>query len=79
MGDSVSGVSDEAPGSDLAERLGYAPDARLVILSGVNHVLKDAPAERGANIAAYADPNLPLSAAVAPTLLEFVRGLSPAS
>ena len=49
-----------------------------MILSGVNHVLKDAPAERGANIAAYADPNLPLSAAVAPTLLEFVRGLSPA-
>lgn len=55
------------------------PDARLVILDGVNHVLKDAPAERGANIAAYADPNLPLSAAVVPTLLEFVRNLPPAS
>ena len=55
------------------------PDARLVILDGVNHVLKDAPVERGANIAAYADPNLPLSAAVVPTLLEFVRNLPPAS
>ena len=68
----------QVPVQDAQRLRSGRPDARLVILSGVNHVLKDAPAERGANIAAYADPNLPLSAAVAPTLLEFVRGLSPA-
>ena len=55
------------------------PQARLVILPGVNHVLKEAPANRAANIAAYGDPDLPLAPAVAPVLLEFVRGLSPAS
>jgi pimeloyl-ACP methyl ester carboxylesterase len=62
-----------------AQRLHAArPDTRLVVLAGVNHVLKDAPAERGANLATYADPNLPLAADVVPTLVQFVRGLHPA-
>ena len=50
-------------------------DARVVILDGVNHVLKDAPAERGANLATYADPSLPLNPAVVSLITEFVRGL----
>ena len=62
-----------------AQRLRAArPDARLVILNGVNHALKDSPIERGPNLASYADPNLPLDAGVMPVLVEFVRGLHPA-
>ena len=45
------------------------PGANLVILSGVNHVLKQAPADRASNIATYADPNL----ALIPPIVSFVR------
>lgn len=61
-----------------AKRLAEAqPRARLVILEGVNHVLKAAPAERAANIATYADPKLPLGPGVAEAIVGFVNGIDP--
>jgi len=48
------------------------PDARLVIVPGMNHVLKDAPTDRAGNIAAYADPTRPLAAGLMPAILGFV-------
>ena len=48
------------------------PDATLVVWEGVNHVLKVAPAERAANIRAYADPDLPLAAPVVPDIAGFI-------
>ena len=51
------------------------PAATLVLLPGVNHVLKAAPAERAANLATYADPDLPLAPQVLPTVIEFVKQL----
>jgi pimeloyl-ACP methyl ester carboxylesterase len=72
----MQGGHDLQVGVTDAQRLRAArPDARLVILDGVNHVLKDAPAERGANLATYADPALPLNPAVVSLITEFVRGL----
>ena len=57
-----------------AQRLGAArPGVKLVVLPGVNHVLKAAPAERGANVATYADPSLPLAPGVADTIAAFVK------
>ncbi len=58
-----------------ARRLSQAdPDARLVVLPEVNHVLKAvASDDRGANLATYADPNLPLAPGVADAIAEFVR------
>ena len=49
------------------------PDATLVKLEGVNHVLKTAPAERGPNFATYADPTLPLAPGVAETITAFIK------
>jgi hypothetical protein len=49
------------------------PDAQLVILPGVNHVLKAAPTDRAGNIATYADPERPLAPGVMPAILAFVR------
>lgn len=61
-----------------ARRLATArPDARLVLLPGVNHVLKTAPADPAGNIAAYADPTLPLGPGVAEAVVGFVNGLEP--
>ena len=49
------------------------PDARLVILTGVNHLLKQAPADRAANMATYIDPALPLAPGVVDTIAAFVQ------
>ncbi len=46
------------------------PDAKLVIVPDMNHVLKTAPLDRAANVATYSDPSLPL----APGLLDAVAG-----
>jgi len=49
------------------------PKARLVVLPGVNHVLKNvATTDRAANIATYADPSLPVSPAVIDAIANFV-------
>jgi len=57
-----------------AEALKQAkPEATLKLLPNVNHVLKQVETEdRGANIATYADPNLPLAPGVVDAVAEFV-------
>ena len=49
------------------------PKATLTTLDGVNHLLKDAPADRAANLATYADPTLPLNPQVAPAIAGFIK------
>lgn len=67
----VQGTTDlQVPVPD-GERLAAAgPHATLARIEGMNHVLKAAPAEQEANLAAYSDPALPL----APGLVEAMRG-----
>lgn len=48
------------------------PRATLVVWDGVNHVLKTAPADRAANVAAYMDPALPLAPGVVEAVADFV-------
>jgi pimeloyl-ACP methyl ester carboxylesterase len=49
------------------------PGSELIILDGVNHILKVAPYERAANLATYADPNLPLAPGVVDPIISFIR------
>ena len=57
-----------------AQRLAAArPAVKLVLFPGVNHVLKAAPLDRGANMATYADPSLPLAPGIADTIAAFVK------
>ena len=49
----------------------------LVLLPGVNHVLKTAPADRAGNVATYADPARPLDPAVMPAILTFLKQMTP--
>ena len=50
------------------------PKARLVVLPGVNHVLKNVTTtDRAANIATYANPSLPVSTAVVDAVASFVK------
>lgn len=60
---------------DDAEALAAAqPRAKLVLLPGVNHVLKIPQGEdRAANLRAYADPTLPLAPSVADAIAAFIK------
>jgi len=71
----VHGQSDLQTTETDARRLAAAnPRARLVLLAGVNHVLKRVEGDdRAANVAAYANPALPLADGVAEAIVEFVR------
>lgn len=70
----LNGRSDlQTPDTD-AEALAEArPDATLVLLGGVNHVLKEVPDDdRASNIATYTDPDLPLAPGVADAISAYV-------
>lgn len=69
----VQGTTDlQAPMAD-AERLRAAkPDAELLVVNGMNHVLKLAPGDRTANLATYADPARPLAPALAQGVAAFL-------
>lgn len=47
-------------------------NVRKVVVSGMNHVLKAAPADRAANIATYSNPALPLAPGFAGPLIDFL-------
>ncbi|MBZ2174428.1 lysophospholipase [Schnuerera sp. xch1] len=51
------------------------PDAELVILRGMNHILKDAPEDREENLATYSDPELPLNQQLIEELTTFINEL----
>lgn len=70
----VQGETDLQTSVEDARALASAQrQARLVLVPGVNHVLKSAPADPAANLATYANPALPVSPAVANAVAEFVR------
>lgn len=69
----LQGTTDLQVSVADARRLAAAqPHARLVLLEGVNHVLKTAPLDRAANLAAYGDPTLPLAPGVVDEVARFV-------
>jgi pimeloyl-ACP methyl ester carboxylesterase len=71
----VQGDTDLQVAVGDAKRLAAArPDAKLVILPGVNHILKKAPADRTANLATYVDPTLPLAEGVVDNIVQFMQG-----
>lgn len=69
----MQGTTDiQVSGEDARLLAAARPDATFVLLKGVNHVLKTAPADPAVNIAAYADPTLPLAPGVMPALTAFI-------
>jgi pimeloyl-ACP methyl ester carboxylesterase len=71
----MQGDADVQVSVEDAKRLAAArSDAHLVILKGVNHVLKTAPLERAANMATYNNPDLPLGPGVLDTVAHWIKG-----
>ncbi len=50
-----------------------APNSQLMIIEGMNHVLKDAPTEQKANMATYMDGTLPVKEELVNCIVEFIR------
>jgi hypothetical protein len=71
----VHGSTDLQAGLADAERLRDSrPGVEFALIEGMNHVLKIAPAERGANVRAYSDASLPLAPGLVERIAAFVRG-----
>ena len=69
----VQGTTDIQVGVEDAKALAAAkPEAKLVIIDGMNHVLRAAPLDRAQNIATYTNPSLPLKPELMPALIGFV-------
>jgi len=70
----VQGTTDIQVNIDDANRLHSAsPDSKLVIIEGMNHILKNAEAEQTKNIMTYRDPNLPLNNELAKVISDFIH------
>ena len=70
----VQGGTDLQVFPDQANRLAAArPDAPVLRMDGMNHVLRLAPAGRSANLATYADAALPLAPGLAEALAAQLR------
>lgn len=69
----IQGMTDLQVSAEDARALAAAhPGAALLLLDGVNHVLKAAPADPAVNFATYADPNLPLDPRVTAAVIDLV-------
>ncbi|NLX63119.1 MAG: alpha/beta hydrolase [Tissierellia bacterium] len=51
------------------------PASKLVIIEGMNHILKDAPKDRDKNVATYNNPTLPLNEEFVEELIKFIKEL----
>jgi pimeloyl-ACP methyl ester carboxylesterase len=52
------------------------PNAKLVIIDGMNHVLKSVPNDIESNIGAYSDPVQPLATLLIPAVTDFIKQIS---
>ncbi len=70
----LNGSADlQTPAADARELANVRPDATLVIVERANHVLKQVPDDTSAaNLATYADPDLPLAPGVVDAITQFV-------
>jgi pimeloyl-ACP methyl ester carboxylesterase len=70
----VQGTTDIQVSVDDAKLLSAAkPDAQLLIIDNMNHILKEAEADRQKNIATYTNPDLPLKQELVQGIVLFIK------
>jgi pimeloyl-ACP methyl ester carboxylesterase len=69
----VHGTTDLQVTEEDARLLNNARRTRLELIRGMNHVLKDAPEDRAANLATYADPDFPLHPKLVREIEDFIQ------
>lgn len=71
----IQGTTDIQVSVQDAKLLSAArPDAKLLLIDGMNHVLRTAPADREANLATYNQAELPLADGFVQAITAFVMG-----
>ncbi|GAA4094145.1 alpha/beta fold hydrolase [Mucilaginibacter panaciglaebae] len=72
----VQGTTDIQVGLADALALKKAkPDAKVQIVNGMSHILKEGPEDRQQNAATYLKANLPLHPELAPALVNFIKSV----
>jgi len=71
----VQGTTDLQVGVDNAQKLKNTArsNAVLILIRGMNHILKDAPPDSDKNMATYKDPTLPLDAQLVTSVVDFIK------
>jgi hypothetical protein len=70
----AQGTTDIQASPADAERLAASrAGVRMLLIDGMNHVLKTAPADRAGNIATYNNPDLPIRDEVVDAIAAFIR------
>lgn len=70
----IHGVNDLQTSTQDAQKLADATGGHLVMIDGINHILKDAPINRQRNFATYRKADLPISDSVIAAIRIFVLG-----
>lgn len=69
----IQGTTDiQVPKKDAEALKNGKNDAELLFVEGMNHVLKNAPADRKGNLATYTDATLPLHPELLPAIHKFI-------
>jgi pimeloyl-ACP methyl ester carboxylesterase len=72
----AQGTTDiQVPVQDARLLAAAMPAAKLVLVDGMNHVLKLVPADQDAQLRSYSDPALPVAPALVDALTTFVQGV----
>jgi uncharacterized protein len=70
----IQGTTDiQVPLSDAQLLSKAKPEAKFLVIEGMNHVLKDAPADKTENAKTYLDQNLPLSKRLIEGIVDFIK------
>lgn len=70
----AQGTSDIQVSNEDAKALAQAePRAALLIIPGMNHVLKNTPAEREKQLTSYSDPSLPINQELVDAIVGFIN------
>jgi hypothetical protein len=70
----IQGTSDlQVPLSEAKLLSAAKPDAELLIIENMNHVLKDSDKDLQKNIATYLNPSLPLKAGLVDDIINFIK------
>ena len=75
----LQGTTDLTVGVNDAKLLAAGnPSAKLVLIEGMNHVLKEVPAEKEKQLASYSDASLPLAGKLVEEIAGLIHGLKAA-
>lgn len=71
----IHGTTDLQVNVSNAEKLRKSKLTTVLLINGMNHVLKEAPIDREKNLATYKQPELPLKPELIPGMVDFINTL----